>query len=176
MPKLRNPLAFALFLAVTLGGSWWVIQQGLHLQQQKNLDEAHAVYTPPRAQPMAQSALPRPFVFEASPQKQRWRRVAQAPSPSPTLLCFWVDFSPEDYALLKKHWGLPEDERRLSLFVDGFLPSWFLEDLCGELSLCPGKERVAALKASEVWVGTQGRRLFYTLPRLYALLGCAEEG
>jgi len=81
--------------------------------------------------------------------------------------------------LLKKRWGLAEGEGQLFLFVDGFLPAWFLEDLCGEFSICPGKEKVAALKASGIWEGgaaAPGRRLFYALPRLYALLGCAEEG
>jgi len=177
MAKLNNPLAGALFLAVTVFGSWFVIQYGMSMRQKKDLAEAAAVYAPPLAEPMAHIALPWHFAFEALPQKLRWRRFAGYADAKKTssLVCFWADFSPEDYALLEKPWGLNEGGRQQGLFVDGFLPTWFLEELCKEELLCPGKERAAALKPPEVFAEPQGRQLVYTAPRLQALFGCVEE-
>lgn len=179
MPSLRNPFAALLFLVVTVLGSWWVIKHGMSLRQQKNLAEATAVFVPPLAQPMAQSVLPWPWAFEALPQQMRWRRVlaqhTAATASSSSLLCFWAEFSAEDYALLKLRWGLGESEKQLGLFVDGFLPAWFLEALCEEGLLCPGKERAAVLRPAEVVHRPLGRPLFYAVPRLHGLLGCAEE-
>jgi len=178
MAKLHNPLAVVLFLVVTVGGSWCVIQRGKLARQQKSLAEATALYVPPLAEPMAQTALPWPFAFEALPQKLRWRRIVNEAGPKKAFsqLCFWADFSPEDYALLKKPWGLEEGGRQQGLFVDGFLPAWFLEELCKEALLCPGKEGALTLKPSEVFEAPRGRHLLYTVPRLQGLFGCVEEG
>jgi hypothetical protein len=177
MLKPNNPLAAVLFLVVMLLGSWFVIKRGMSMRQQKDLAKATAVYTPPLAEPMAHTALPERFAFEALPKRLRWRRlVGEAkPGAAPSLLCFWADFSPEDYALLQKPWGLGEGGRQ-GLFVDGFLPAWFLEALCEEGLLCPGKERAAALRPPEVFLAPRGRHLLYTAPRLRALFGCIEEG
>jgi|GEM_PF-1487677 len=187
MTKLNHPLAavgrsrywrgFALFLLVTVGGSWFVLQRGKAMRQQRSLDEASAVYSPPLAEPMAQSALPWPFAFEALPQKLRWRRVVNSLplKAASSRVCFWVDFSPGDYALLQKPWGFDAGGRHQGLFVDGGLPAWFVGELCREELLCPGKEEAILLRPSEVFASPRGRQRLYAVPRLHSLLGCIEE-
>jgi len=183
MAPTTNPWALALFLAVVVLGSCWVIRHGTSIKQQKNQAEASALYVPPLDMPMAQSPLPQPFAFEAKPQTLHWRRLAGHATPYPPaayaytpLLCFWASFSPEDYAQLQTPWALGEKGRPLGIFVDGFLPPWFLEGLCKQHLLCPGKEKGVALKASEVFLNPHGQPLLYALPRLNALFGCTEEG
>jgi len=177
MAKLNNTLAAVLFLVVTAAGSWFVLKQGAKAKQQRVVAEASAIYAPPLAEPMAQTALPWRFAFEALPQKLRWRRFvgyAEAKVAS-SVLCFWADFSPEDSMPLEKAWGLEEAGRHVGIFVDGFLPAWFLEELCREALLCPGKERAFSLKASEAFIAPRGRHRLYWVPRLQGLFGCVEE-